>query len=290
VCVAQYGRQHYARNRQTYISRNVVNTRVRRHSLKERVWRYLADQACVDCGERDLVVLDFDHVERETKRSEIYWLAQLTFAWSTIESEIEKCEVRCANCHRRRTAAQFGWVVPLELQSAPCVESVRARLKRPIRATASFARPAVVPDGCLWCGSCGCAKPLHEFHATNHSMCAECFRGYRRDHYAINREAYIERNTRVLRNRQRAWDRRLWDYLDSHPCVDCGCADVRVLEFDHREPETKVESVSVLAHRGGKWANIEAEVAKCDVRCANCHRRRTATQFNWRKRLLAVTR
>jgi hypothetical protein len=121
-------------------------------------------------------------------------------------------------------------------------------------------------------------------------MCAECFRAYRREHYALNRPAYIERNTRVSRNRQWVWYRRLWDYLSCHPCVDCGHADPRVLEFDHREPESKVESVSVLAHRGGKWANIEAEIAKCDVRCANCHRRRTATQFDWRKGLFATAR
>ena len=53
VCVAAYGREHYASNRQAYITRNVATMRERRRGLKERVWRYLADQACVDCGERD---------------------------------------------------------------------------------------------------------------------------------------------------------------------------------------------------------------------------------------------
>jgi hypothetical protein len=290
VCVAEYGREHYACNRQAYITRNVANMRERRRALKERVWGYLADQACIDCGERDLVVLDFDHIERERKRLEIYWLAHSTFAWSAIEAEIEKCEVRCANCHRVRTAAQFDWVVPTEVHTEPRAQAVQARLQRPIRAKARAARPTVVPHGHLWCESCGCAKPLHEFYATNHSMCAECFRAYRREHYALNRDAYIERNTRVLLNRQWAWYRRVWNYLSSHPCVDCGHADPRVLEFDHRDRKTKVESVSVLAHRGGRWANIEAEIRKCDVRCANCHRRRTATQFNWRKRLIRAGR
>src|SRR5690348_12147678 len=67
------GREHYARNREAYISRNVANMPLRRRSLKERVWDHVAEQACVDCGERDPLVLDFDHVDPATKLDDIYW-------------------------------------------------------------------------------------------------------------------------------------------------------------------------------------------------------------------------
>jgi hypothetical protein len=79
---------------------------------------------------------------------------------------------------------------------------------------------------------------------------------------------------------------RLAAYLAEHPCVDCGDDDIRCLEFDHRDPGLKVAPISVLLQRGRSWRTIAAEIEKCDVRCANCHRRRTADQFStWRHRL-----
>ena len=68
TCVAEYGRAHYASNRQAYIARNVRNTAARRRTLKTRVWQYLTEHACVDCGKADPVVLEFDHLRPETKR------------------------------------------------------------------------------------------------------------------------------------------------------------------------------------------------------------------------------
>jgi hypothetical protein len=29
-------------------------------------------------------------------------------SWKTVELEIAKCEVRCANCHARKTARELG--------------------------------------------------------------------------------------------------------------------------------------------------------------------------------------
>jgi len=72
--------------------------------------------------------------------------------------------------------------------------------------------------------------------------------------------------------RNRLW---VWGYLLEHPCVDCGETDIRVLEFDHRDPADKVGNVGRMVSDRRCIEAIEAEVAKCDVRCANCHRRRT---------------
>jgi hypothetical protein len=144
-------------------------------------------------------------------------------------------------------------------------------------------RPATVPLGESWCTACGQIKPLELFNQSSTSLCAEWFRVYRQAHYRLNREAYIQRNNRVLAHRRGRWVQLLWEYLERHPCVDCGVKDARVLEFDHRDPLTKLESVSLVARQGIAWQRIEAEIAKCDVRCANCHRRRTALQFDWPK-------
>lgn len=74
---------------------------------QERMHALMAERGCVDCGERDPIVLEFDHV-RGDKRGRLAELARRT-SWATIAAEIAKCEVRCANCHRRRTAQQLGW-------------------------------------------------------------------------------------------------------------------------------------------------------------------------------------
>lgn len=62
-------------------------------------------------------------------------------------------------------------------------------------------------------------------------------------------------------------------YLREHPCVDCGETDPVVLEFDHLR-DKKFAISKGLQDRN--WQDVLDEIAKCDVVCANCHRRRTA--------------
>lgn len=72
------------------------------------------------------------------------------------------------------------------------------------------------------------------------------------------------------------------EYLQEHPCVSCGEADPIVLEFDHRDPGIKDSEVTRLLSYAS-WERILDEIKKCDVVCSNCHRKRTAQQFGWRR-------
>lgn len=62
---------------------------------------------CVDCGEKDILVLEFDHLDEKTKMRGIAELRK-TGNIELLKTELEKCVVLCANCHKRRTAIQFG--------------------------------------------------------------------------------------------------------------------------------------------------------------------------------------
>ncbi len=304
-CVAQYGRWHYTRNRHMYIARSVANNRARRRELKGNVWHFLADHPCIDCGESDPVLLEFDHVNPETKRAEIYTLVQRAYCWATILDEITQCEVRCANCHRRRTAVQFNWPKAAQsiiAKSAPRIRNQTRNLLRPILRPSRVWRHHRVDDvddvenDKRLCGWCGEAKVPEQFHfrdkakGRRHSVCAECFTAYRREHYQLNRRAYIKRNQLILYARGREWAMRLVVYLREHACVDCGEADPIVLDFDHVDRGNKRQVVSWLARSGYPWTTVMAEISKCQVRCANCHRRRTAQQFDWPKLAFSLAR
>ena len=114
------------------------------------------------------------------------------FCWLTIEAEIAKCDVRCANCHRKQTFERsHNWRGSQDVQQA-----------------------------------------------------------------TVNYQ-------------------RMSEYFSIHPCVDCGEADIRLLEFDHVRGR-KIATISWMLTQRRAWSSIEIEMAKCEVRCANCHRKRTA--------------
>lgn len=78
----------------------------RKDKIRQYIVDYLLEHPCVDCGEKDIIVLDFDHLGN--KKDDISNLISHARSLSTVIKEIDKCVVRCANCHRRRTAIQLG--------------------------------------------------------------------------------------------------------------------------------------------------------------------------------------
>jgi methionyl-tRNA synthetase len=142
------------------------------------------------------------------------------------------------------------------------------------------------------CSKCQNMLPDSEFGYTvrrgkskRASYCKECQRAYAREHYSNNKKMYKTkaraRNLRIIA------EYRVWqlEYFKNHPCVDCGETDPIVLQFDHVRG-LKVANISRMVRDCfGKQTFLD-EVAKCEIRCANCHTRRTAATFNWWSTLL----
>lgn len=97
-CKNEYNRQHYARNKPYYFEK------ARRSQQRLHAWvRKLKERPCTDCGRRyPYYVMDFDHCRGE-KLIEIAQAVGANLSRERIEAEIKKCDVVCANCHRKRT-------------------------------------------------------------------------------------------------------------------------------------------------------------------------------------------
>lgn len=118
------------------------------------------------------------------------------------------------------------------------------------------------------------AKGIHQV------WCRECLKEANRVHYINNDRIYkdraVKRNIRVNEESKQ----KLLMYLQTHPCVDCGCSDIRVLDFDHVR-DTKKKNIATLLAQNASWPMLEKEIAKCEVRCANCHRIKTIERGGW---------
>lgn len=200
------GRQYWCRGCFTAYFRNrgtkhlAQVRRSKQHRLeraRDHVLLHLESSNCADCGESHLVVLEYDHV-RDSKTSEVGRLVAVGAKLNAIDAEISKCDVVCANCHRRRTA-------------------VRAKSWRN-RAHHGEALPS---------------------------------KGAKRQRALTAIQARL-----------------------ASGCTDCGEQDIRALEFDH----VKAKSFAVMSAlwNGRSLRGILREIENCEVRCANCHRLRTA--------------
>ena len=103
-CNREYQRRHYRKHVAKYRARALERNK-RWRAVVRRVFEEEKARPCSDCGRRyPPFVMDFDHVDPETKRFTIGrdgWNRIATLV--EIRREIAKCDVVCANCHRIRT-------------------------------------------------------------------------------------------------------------------------------------------------------------------------------------------
>lgn len=125
------------------------------------------------------------------------------------------------------------------------------------------------------CSKCKSEKPTTEFRWRNkskgtlHSQCKECEKIRDKIHY---KESVLRRNsviTTALNQKNRNVE--IVEKARSCGCKKCGELRFYVLDFHHRNPE---EKANVIAHmiKSSSAENLIAELEKCDVLCANCHR------------------
>lgn len=107
ACSHKRFKHYYYKNKEKHLK--VIYARKARVIDETRlfVYEYLKTHPCVVCGEKDPVVLDFDHLSN--KRYNLSSMANMGHSIKTIELEIAKCQVLCANCHRRKTAKDFAY-------------------------------------------------------------------------------------------------------------------------------------------------------------------------------------
>jgi hypothetical protein len=108
ACKKEYNKIYYQQNRERHNPARAERNRRYRAEVRGRMIAYLLTHPCVDCGETDILVLQFDH--QGDKIDTIANMVANGLSWEkTILPEIAKCQVVCANDHARRTARQIGW-------------------------------------------------------------------------------------------------------------------------------------------------------------------------------------
>lgn len=97
---------YYERRKGTpeYKAEHKRNSRSRWTRKYETIVAYKVATGCADCGENHPVVLDLHHRNRSEKHPQLKSNGSRLerLSWDVIAAELEKCDVLCANCHRKR--------------------------------------------------------------------------------------------------------------------------------------------------------------------------------------------
>ncbi|HSL30113.1 MAG TPA: hypothetical protein VK900_13010 [Anaerolineales bacterium] len=144
------------------------------------------------------------------------------------------------------------------------------------------------------CNHCGKYKDEEEFNwrfkslGVRHKTCRECIHKFNKAYFeGPAKKRHLQQVKERKQTAREVARQFVWDYLASHPCqgtLDEGspCCESNpiVLEFHHIRG-TKEMDVSAMVASGYPVAKIQAEIDKCIVLCANCHRKITHKERGW---------
>ena len=190
-----------------------------------------------------------------------------------ILEEVAKCDLVCANCHALRTEARRA----ADANSSAGASSAPRMLQVAQRPRHIDAADVTPMDSEIYrlCSRCQTWKSQTAFHRSRtgqFSYCAECRREYDRRYYVKGgRVARLARQAVHKRN-VREWLKQL---KADRACADCTRTFApAVMQWDHLPGAAKLGEISRMAGRAR--AILIAEIAKCELVCANCHAIRTA--------------
>ena len=111
-------------------------------------------------------------------------------------------------------------------------------------------------------------KKKSEYMKEYYQRKKETIKEYQRKHRVANKDE-INRREREINNGRVAW---LWQLKSTLSCIQCGEQHPACLDFHHRSSEVKKGTIGKLINHATLAVVIE-EIKKCDVLCANCHRK-----------------
>lgn len=187
---------------------NTKRTLKRRSRLRSWVNERKRVRGCTRCKISDPACLDYHHTDVGEKEMAIGKMITFGYGKATLRSEMEKCTVICANCHRKEH---------LDPPFGSDTDSVKG------------ARDTV--------NSTGSGQPAHRFDERD----------------SIRAWAYKQKRT-------------------AGGCARCDEDDPLCLDFHHTSEDKKTTVSNMISNTKPK-DEIAAEIAKCTVLCANCHRR-----------------
>lgn len=118
-CRRTYQNDWYSRNPKLHQKRVAKARNASRKRFQIFIWKYLESHPCVMCGESNILLLDFDHLEEKDRN--ISAMGGLSI--ESIMKEIDKCQILCVSCHRKKTAKDFKWAILDYINEKSCRES-----------------------------------------------------------------------------------------------------------------------------------------------------------------------